>query len=226
LSIAAALVFGPSNIATAIPTKYYCPWLRAYLQWRRAFEEQRDERYLRTDFIQLTELVFTQGQTRTFMYAALAVRNDPTEELEFAVTLLNRVLEGVDGVRTGLHICRGNWSQAESTLLRGSYHPLAPYLERIHGQQLVLEYATERAGDLMRFAGKELGLGVVNLCTPAVESPDAIKASIEQALRLYPADQVFLNPHCGFGTCSNRPVNSAEVALKKLRAIVAAARSL
>jgi 5-methyltetrahydropteroyltriglutamate--homocysteine methyltransferase len=154
------------------------------------------------------------------------VRNDPTAELEFAVSLINQVLEGVVGVRTGLHICRGNWSPDESTLLRGSYHPLAPYLERIHVQQLVLEYATERAGSLMHFAGKELGLGVVNPRTPTIESPDAIKASIVQALQLYPADQVFLNPDCGFGTFSNRPVNSSEIAMQKLRAIVDAARSL
>ncbi len=156
------------------------------------------------DFIQLdepvlTELVFTQGQTRTFMCAALATRNDPTEELEFAVALINRVLEGVAEVRTGLHICRGNWSQNESTLLRGSYHPLA--------------------------AGKELGLGVVNPRTETIESPETISAAIEQALQLYPADRVFLNPDCGFGTFSNRPVNSSEIAYEKLRAIVDAAQA-
>ena len=182
------------------------------------------------DFIQLdepvlTELVFTQGQPRTFMCAALATRNDPSEELAFAVGLINRVLERVKGVRTGLHICRGNWSQNEATLLRGSYHPLAPYLERIHVQQLVLEYATERAGNLLTFAGKELGLGVVNPRTETIESPETIRAAIAQALQLYPADRVFLNPDCGFGTFSNRPVNSSEIAFKKLKAIVEAARS-
>jgi 5-methyltetrahydropteroyltriglutamate--homocysteine methyltransferase len=84
------------------------------------------------DFVQLldepvlSELVFTQGQTRTFMCAALAARKDPAEELEFAVSLINRVVDGVEGIRTGLHICRGNWSQNESTLLRGSYDPLYP----------------------------------------------------------------------------------------------------
>ena len=182
------------------------------------------------DFIQLdepvlTELVFTQGQTRTFMCAALATRKDPAEELEFAVSLINRVLESVEGVRTGLHICRGNWSQNEATLLRGSYHPLAPYLERIHVQQLVLEYATERAGTLLAFAGKELGLGVVNPRTESIESPETIKAAIAQALQLYPADRLFLNPDCGFSTFSNRPVNSAEIACDKLRAIVDAAQA-
>jgi 5-methyltetrahydropteroyltriglutamate--homocysteine methyltransferase len=182
------------------------------------------------DFIQLdepvlTELVFTQGQTRTFMCAALATRTDPTDELEVAVSLITRVLEGVAGVRTGLHICRGNWSQNESTLLRGSYHPLASYLERLHVQQLVLEYATERAGTLLPFAGKELGLGVVNPRTELIESPDTIRAAIEQALQLYPAERVFLNPDCGFGTFSNRPVNSSEIAYEKLRAIVDAAQA-
>ena len=45
--------------------------------------------------------------------------------LELAVQLNNRVLEGFEGrgdTRFGLHVCRGNWSQDESTLLRGSYH--------------------------------------------------------------------------------------------------------
>ena len=183
------------------------------------------------DFIQLdepvlTELVFTQGRTRTFMCAALAARKDPAEELEFGVSLINRVVEGVNGVRTGVHVCRGNWSQDEATLLRGSYYPLAPYLERLNVKQLVLEYATDRAGEVMGFDGKELGLGVVNPRTPRVESPEEICSAVERALGHYPAEKVFLNPDCGFGTFSSRPVNTPDVALEKLRSIVSAARSL
>jgi 5-methyltetrahydropteroyltriglutamate--homocysteine methyltransferase len=139
-------------------------------------------------------LVFTQGRARTFMCAALAARNDPTEELEFAVHLVNQVLDGVTGVRIGLHVCRGNWSQNEATLLSGSYQPLRSVFERMQVQQLVLEYATPRAGDVLSFAGKELGLGVVNPRIETVESPDQIRRTVEQALRHYPADQVFLNP--------------------------------
>jgi 5-methyltetrahydropteroyltriglutamate--homocysteine methyltransferase len=183
------------------------------------------------DFIQLdepvlTELVFTQGQTRTFMCAALAASKDPAEELELAVSLLNRVLEGAGGVRTGLHVCRGNWSQDESTLLRGGYHPLRPYFDRINVQQLVLEYATERAGELMSFEGKELGLGLVNPRTSPIEPAGGLRAAVEEALRIYPPDRLFLNPDCGFGTFANRPVNRAEVAVEKMKAIVAVARAL
>ena len=184
------------------------------------------------DFIQfdepvLTELVFTQGQTRTFMCAALAAGRDPAYELELAVRLNNRVLEGFEssGVRFGLHVCRGNWSQDESTLLRGSYHPLRPHLEALRARQLVLEYATEHAGDLLPFQGKELGLGVVNPRTERVETVDEVRASIDRALKLYPAEKLFVNPDCGFGTFSNRPVNSTQVALAKMKVVSQAARA-
>lgn len=183
------------------------------------------------DFIQfdepvLTELVFTQGRTRTFMCAALASRNDPREELEFASTLLNAVLESAHGVRTGVHVCRGNWSRDESTLLQGGYHPLSDYFRTVNVDQLVLEYATERAGDLVECEGKQLGLGVVNPRTDQVESSETIVRQVRRALQLYSPQQLFLNPDCGFGTFSNRPVNRSEVAFQKMRSIVAAAESL
>jgi 5-methyltetrahydropteroyltriglutamate--homocysteine methyltransferase len=194
-------------------------------------EELRELRAEGVDFVQfdepvLTELVFTQGKTRTFMCAALAARKDPAEELELAVDLLNRVVRGMGDLRIGLHVCRGNWSTKEETLLRGSYAPLAPYFERTEVRQLVLEYATERAGDLLAFDGKELGLGVVNPRTAAVESPKEIRRAVDRALARYPAERIFLNPDCGFGTFSRRPVNTPEIARCKLAAIADAARRL
>ena len=157
----------------------------------------------------------------------LAARRDPAEELEFAVSLINRVVEGVRDVRIGVHVCRGHWSRDETTLLSGSYQPLAPYLERLDVAQLVLEYATDRAGDLMPFGGKELGgLGVVNPRTDVVESSATIRAAVEDALRFYAPAQIFLNPDCGFITFSSRPMNTGETAAAKVAAIVAAARAL
>ncbi|MCA9520520.1 MAG: cobalamin-independent methionine synthase II family protein [Myxococcales bacterium] len=175
----------------------------------------------------LTELVFTQGQARTFMCAALAASADPRDELEWAVSLHQRVLAGFEGeTRFGVHVCRGNWSSDESTLLRGSYHPLRATLERLPVDQLVLEYATERAGDLLAFGAKELGLGLVNPRTERVESVDEIVRTVRRALELYPADRLFLNPDCGFATFSNRPVNHDAVARAKMRALVEASQQL
>jgi 5-methyltetrahydropteroyltriglutamate--homocysteine methyltransferase len=182
--------------------------------------------FIQLDEPVLTELVFTQGNTRTFMCAALAARRDPAEELEFAASLLARVLPAAGEVRTGLHVCRGNWSRDERTLLSGTYAPLAPFFERLSVRQLVLEYATPRAGAVIATGGKELGLGVVNPRSDEVESVPAIRARVAEALRIVPAERLFLNPDCGFGTFAARPMNSPELAQRKLAAMVEAARSL
>jgi 5-methyltetrahydropteroyltriglutamate--homocysteine methyltransferase len=193
--------------------------------------ELEELRSVGAEFVQfdepvLTEVAFAPGRTRTFMCAALAARRDPSEELEFAVSLVNDVVTGIDSLRLGLHICRGNWSRDESTLLKGGYDALRPYLNRLQITQLVLEYATNRAGTLVTFEDKELGLGVVNPRTEQVETPAQIRTLVEDALKLYPAERVFLNPDCGFGTFSNRPMNTHEIAAAKVAAIAAAARDL
>jgi 5-methyltetrahydropteroyltriglutamate--homocysteine methyltransferase len=189
--------------------------------------------FIQLDEPVLTELVFTQGNTRTFMCAALAARNDPAEELAFAVSLINRVVEKAAVSRAagstpilGLHVCRGNWSQDETTLLRGSYHPLAPYFRQIGVDQLVLEYATERAGDFVPVDGKSIGLGVVNPRSPQVESPQTIVERVSTVLQHVPSAKVFLNPDCGFATFTSRAMNSAEVAAQKVAAMARAAAIL
>jgi 5-methyltetrahydropteroyltriglutamate--homocysteine methyltransferase len=163
------------------------------------------------------------------MCAALAARKDPAEELEFAISLINRVTDVIHEVsasRSALHVCRGNWSTREETLLSGEYTPLKPVFDRIRVSQLVLEYATPRAGDLMSFGSRELGLGVVNPRTEEVETPEQIVSRVEDALRLMPSDKIFLNPDCGFATFSERPMNGQKIAAAKLRSMVQAARSL
>jgi 5-methyltetrahydropteroyltriglutamate--homocysteine methyltransferase len=189
--------------------------------------------FIQLDEPVLTELVFTQGHTRTFMCAALAARKDPAEELAFAVSLINRVVEAAAVSRTadsmpilGLHVCRGNWSQDESTLLRGSYHPLVPYFRQLTVDQLVLEYATPRAGDFVPVDGKSIGLGVVNPRSPQVESAEEIADRVTTVLQHVPAAKVFLNPDCGFATFTTRAMNSAEVATKKIVAMAEAAAIL
>lgn len=133
-------------------------------------------------------------------------------------------------MRTGVHICRGNWSKQEDVLLTGDYARLLPALERMKIDQFVLEYATPRAGDIdvvgRKLADRELGLGVVNPRTDEVESVAEIIAKAEQALVYYRPEQLFLNTDCGFGCFAGRSVNVEEVAFKKLCAIVEAAKIL
>jgi methionine synthase II (cobalamin-independent) len=143
---------------------------------------------------------------------------------------LNRVIEGVQGTRTGLHVCRGNWSRSEEVLLTGDYEPLVPCFSKLGVQQFVLEYATPRAGDVdvvgKVLSNREIGLGVVNPRTEEAESVETIVRNAERALQYYRPEQVFLNPDCGFGCFANRCVNDEESAARKMRNIVKAALHL
>ena len=140
------------------------------------------------------------------------------------------MIDGVDGVRTGVHICRGNWSRKEEVLLTGDYSPLVDFFESIKVDQLVLEYATPRAGDIAvvgkALAAREIGLGVVNPRTRSAESVAAIVGQVEGALAYFRPPQVFLNPDCGFGCFANRCVNDEQTAVAKITNIAGAARVL
>lgn len=179
----------------------------------------------------LTELVFAgKSATRTFMCAALAASASPEGELEFAVDLINRVVEGIHGPILAVHVCRGNWSQKEDVLLQGPYDPLIPYFSRMKVHQLVLEYATPRAGspEALRQLppGIQIGYGSVNPRTTDVESPDEIVARVRKVAEVVGPDRIFLNPDCGFGTFADRPVGTPDIAFRKLCALSQAAEQL
>ncbi|HLI46965.1 MAG TPA: cobalamin-independent methionine synthase II family protein [Geobacterales bacterium] len=187
------------------------------------------------DFVQLdepvlTEVVYGEQVEQTFMCAALFSRENPKEELDFAVELINEAVKGVAGVKLGIHVCRGNWSKKEEALLKGDYVPLMPFLAETKVNQLVLEFATPRAGDveaLRDYLGeKEIGFGVVNPRNDVVEAPNEIIERVEKILRFVDASKVYLNPDCGFGTFAEVPLATPRVAFNKLRSISSAANEL
>ncbi len=187
------------------------------------------------DFIQfdepsLSQVVYGDEAEQTFMCAALGSRRDPSDELESAVRLMNETVHGIGGVKFGVHVCRGNWSRREDVLLAGNYGPLLPYLMRMEVDQLVLEMATPRAGELEVFKEyrneKEIGLGVVNPRSDEIEDPRAIVKRVKEVLKYFEPEKIYLNPDCGFGTFAERCVNTAEVAYRKLQSVSKAAEML
>ena len=180
----------------------------------------------------LTDVMFRpEVKERTFMCASMAAATgDPGQELFRAVRLMNDIVQGVEGVEVGLHVCRGNWSRKEEALLTGDYQPLLKYLMAMRLDQLVLEYATPRAGELNAFRTyrnlREIGLGVVNPRSDEVEPPEFVVEKVQEALNYFRPDQIYLNPDCGFGTFAERPMNTPEVAAQKLKTITQAARTL
>lgn len=183
----------------------------------------------------LTEVVFTEGKTRSFMCAALSERKDPKEELEFASSLIRQVMEYLVSKSTisSLHVCRGNWSKNEEILLTGPYTPLLDLFAKVNPDLLTLEFSTPRAGELSSLLSDSrisentvLGLGVINPRTDEIETADSILSRAEEAMRYLPKERIWLNPDCGFATFSNSPVNIYENISGKIRSLTEAASML
>lgn len=176
----------------------------------------------------LTEVVFGAPKGgRSFMCGALAAKEDEATELGFARDAINAVVAGLPRERIGLHVCRGNWSPDESVALAGDYRPLIDLLGGLNVGTYFLELATPRAGDVDVLRAlphdRRVGVGVVNQKLDRVEDVGEIEARIRRAVDVLGRERVLLNPDCGFATFADNPVTSAEMAEKKLHAIVEAA---
>jgi len=179
----------------------------------------------------LSEVVFTgPTQQRSFMCGALSEKGDAVAELAFARDLLNAVTHGFPRERLGLHMCRGNWTPDESTCLSGDYRPLVSTLAQINVGTYFLELCTPRAGEVEVLRAlpddRRIGVGVVNQKHRDVESVQQIVAQAEEAVQMFGAERVLLNPDCGFATFADNPVTSSRVAEMKLTAISQAAAIL
>ncbi len=199
-------------------------------------EELKELAAAGADIIQFDEPVLTEillagkSATRTFMCAALAAAASPEGELERAVELINRVVEGIDGPTIAVHVCRGNWSRNEDVLLAGPYDALMPYLSRMKVGQFVLEYATPRAGSTEALqqlpVRSQIGLGAVNPRTSSLEKVEEVVSQVRQTEKFVSPERIYLNPDCGFGTFAERPVADITTAFAKLSVLAAAAERL
>lgn len=183
----------------------------------------------------LTEVVFSEGKTRSFMCAALSEKKDPTEELDFATKLIKSVVSYAKEkeILVSLHVCRGNWSRDESILLTGPYTPLLPLFEETLPNILTLEFSTPRAGEISSLFSSDLirencilGLGVMNPRTDDIESLESILSRVEEVLHYIPKERIWLNPDCGFATFANRPVSTMDIIEKKLERLNEAKNTL
>jgi 5-methyltetrahydropteroyltriglutamate--homocysteine methyltransferase len=140
------------------------------------------------------------------------------EAAELAIEAVNIVTDGVDAA-WALHVCYGN--RYARPLWEGHYDFLFPAVLAARIDQLVLEFARKGPGDLRLFRqyawDRQVGLGVIDVKSTDVESPDLVASRIRRALEVVPAERLVINPDCGL---RHLP---ADVARAKLRAMVAGA---
>ena len=137
------------------------------------------------------------------------------ENFEWGVKALNLLVDGVEA-KVAVHICYGNRYGKPSW--EGSYEYLMPGILDAHVQQITLEFARRGGEDLEIFRELpprfELGIGVIDVKTQAVETPDLVAERIRKALEVIPAERLFVLPDCGLLHLSR------DVAFAKLAAMV------
>lgn len=137
------------------------------------------------------------------------------DDISWGVNALNAMVEGV-GATIAVHICYGNRYGKPSW--GGSYRYLFPKILDAKIHQLTLEFARRGGEDLDVFkqlpAPFQLGVGVIDVKTQAVETPDVVAERIRKALEVVPAERMFILPDCG---CFHLP---RDVAFAKLCAMV------
>jgi 5-methyltetrahydropteroyltriglutamate--homocysteine methyltransferase len=138
------------------------------------------------------------------------------EDAEWAAEAINHVLDGVAGTRA-VHICFGNYGG--QSVQRGFWRSLLPFLNQLHADHLVLEFARRGYDELEVFNDLDpkigLGLGVVDIKDNEIEPADKIASRLDVAARILGIGRIpFIHPDCGFWMLQR------SVADRKMRALV------
>ncbi|HYF58442.1 MAG TPA: methionine synthase [Burkholderiaceae bacterium] len=143
----------------------------------------------------------------------------------WGIASLHRAIEGLT-CTTGVHICYGYGIQANKDWKASlgdrwtQYEAIFPALAASRIQQVSLEVANSRVPDhvLGLLKGKDVLVGVIDVASDEVETPEQVAETIGRALRWLPADRIFPCTNCGMA-----PMDRT-LAAAKLRALVEGAR--
>jgi len=123
------------------------------------------------------------------------------EQSEWAVEILNELIESLGPVRVGLHVCGGNPRRKRVYFTK--YTDLAPAFRRARIDEVVLEHCTlgYNLMDLWKlwdFRG-DLALGVIDQRSDTIETPEVIRERLSPVLEYFPPERLLLTSECGFG---------------------------
>lgn len=122
------------------------------------------------------------------------------EEAAWAARAVNAVLDEVTGEKA-VHVCFGNYGG--QTVQQGTWQDMVPYLAALKADHLVLEFkrwGIEQAACLKDLPDSvRIGVGVIDIKSNIVETPDEIASDIEAAACRLGTDRIAcVHPDCGF----------------------------
>jgi 5-methyltetrahydropteroyltriglutamate--homocysteine methyltransferase len=139
------------------------------------------------------------------------------DEIGWALECINIVLDAVK-TTPAVHLCFGNYGG--QTIQKGGWDQLVALLSGLHADHVLLELAHRGNWELEHLARVNpkvrFGLGVIDIKSTVVESPEQIACRIEEAVKVLGPDRIaFVNPDCGFWMLKR------SIADRKIQALVA-----
>jgi 5-methyltetrahydropteroyltriglutamate--homocysteine methyltransferase len=193
---------GPFTMTQQAQNDHYADERSLALAYAEAVnDELRDLKAAGADVVQIDE-------------PYLQARPEPARD--YAVEAINRALDGIDG-DTVLHTCFG---YAHIVHDRPSGYPFLRELDDCVATHLSLEAAQPNLDPevLRDVAGKTIVLGVLDLGSSDVETPEVVAGRIRSALDVVPPERLVVAPDCGMKYLPR------ERAFRKLEAMVTGAR--
>ena len=182
------------------------------------------------DYIQLDAPNYGSLCDPDTVAAMRADGRDPEAELAFDAALDSSLFDGLTGVTSALHVCRGN-GPAGAWHSAGGYGAIsAAVFPRLTVDRLLLEYDSDRAGGFEPLAdvpdGTAVVLGLLTTKSPRIEYDADVLARIKEASRLKPLEELALSTQCGFASVPiANPLTPAEQRAK-LELVVRLARQV
>jgi 5-methyltetrahydropteroyltriglutamate--homocysteine methyltransferase len=142
----------------------------------------------------------------------------------WGIATLDRAIEGLR-CTTVVHICYGygiqanlDWKKTLGSEWR-QYEEIFPALAKSRVKQISLECIHSKVPlELLKLLkGKDLLVGVIDVASEVVETPEEVERTILQALKFVPAERLFPCTNCGMAPMDR------EVAIAKLKALGAGA---
>jgi 5-methyltetrahydropteroyltriglutamate--homocysteine methyltransferase len=177
-------------------------------------EVVRDLTALGCDYIQLDAPNYGSLCDPDTRAAMAGDGRDPDAETIFDAELDSSLFDGITGVTTALHICRGN-GPGGAWHSTGGYGAISGLLfPRLSFDRLLLEYDSDRAGTFEPLAdvrpGTVVVLGLLTTKSDQLEDPGDIEARIAEAAIVKPLAELALSTQCGFASVPARnPVSAA-----------------
>jgi len=197
---------GPMTIVDTVADRYYGDKVKLAF----AFAELLNQEALALEADGVDIVQFDEPAFNVYM----------KEAAEWGVAALERAAQGLK-CKTAVHICYGYGIQAnvdwKHTLGQEwrQYEQVFPALAKSRIDQVSLEcYHSHVPPELMALlAGKDVMVGVIDVASDVIETPQEVADTIGRALQFVPKERLFPCTNCGLAPMSR------EVAVKKLEAL-------